>query len=729
MANEKKPSIYADRGTIGSYDELDEYGVWVKSEPQELSLAGVDVADDFGDFSLDDSAATVDFSTDESADMLGLEIPDISDIPDIDNLPDLDNFQEDFDNPALKTELVMSDMDDGQSDNTGPAFNDDDFDEISMDDLIVPLDTEMDAPPDDEELAYSNFSVSDADLGDSDFIALTEDDSFGDVASGQNEAGYASSDLSDEILSVAQDSSTASAGVNLSTQLLMKIADELSSIRSELSNLKREFSSVSSAPAPSREDETIALTGDELSDILSASPASSLPSPPLPEVAEDDFLTNEEDEKISLTGDELSNILNTADFTEEAGADTAEDALSDEEIPGFSPVDLDMDSELDMSIPSDEVQLEEFDIGLDAMEFEDVAISEPEFEILPEEMLSEEVFSEELLSSEESLPDFAIGEMAELDEILKNGVEPVTPAPDLDDSEYLSLDHMSSDTLSEDIVSEESIDLSNAVIDEPDFSADIQDISIEEPLLQDIGIDLDMEGEISLSEDPLVEQTFDLSDISADISEEEMQFPSDSSGDTSFETFDAKSSGDGGDLSLIPEGLVVGSETDSLLESDSIDFNPAEFDTTELGDFVDEPALPQEAELDAPGTSGEDETFSMDDMDDIDNFLTDSSDMMSGDLPEAISEKIPEDLPMDISDDMDMLGDVLEIQDGIPAISGTSPESSSGEIPSHLKHELRTVLTYMDQLLEALPDDKIEEFAKSEYYDTYKKLFRELGLV
>jgi hypothetical protein len=35
----------------------------------------------------------------------------------------------------------------------------------------------------------------------------------------------------------------------------------------------------------------------------------------------------------------------------------------------------------------------------------------------------------------------------------------------------------------------------------------------------------------------------------------------------------------------------------------------------------------------------------------------------------------------------------------------------------------------MDQLLESLPEDKIEEFAKSEYFDTYKKLFEELGLV
>jgi hypothetical protein len=50
-------------------------------------------------------------------------------------------------------------------------------------------------------------------------------------------------------------------------------------------------------------------------------------------------------------------------------------------------------------------------------------------------------------------------------------------------------------------------------------------------------------------------------------------------------------------------------------------------------------------------------------------------------------------------------------------------------IPSELKSELRNILTYMDQLLESLPEEKIEEFAKSEYFDSYKKLFKDLGLV
>jgi hypothetical protein len=44
------------------------------------------------------------------------------------------------------------------------------------------------------------------------------------------------------------------------------------------------------------------------------------------------------------------------------------------------------------------------------------------------------------------------------------------------------------------------------------------------------------------------------------------------------------------------------------------------------------------------------------------------------------------------------------------------------------KKDLMAVLSYMDRLLEALPDEKIEEFARSEQFDVYKRLFTELGL-
>jgi hypothetical protein len=45
-----------------------------------------------------------------------------------------------------------------------------------------------------------------------------------------------------------------------------------------------------------------------------------------------------------------------------------------------------------------------------------------------------------------------------------------------------------------------------------------------------------------------------------------------------------------------------------------------------------------------------------------------------------------------------------------------------------MREYLKTVLPVMDQMLEALPDNKIEEFAESKHFDTYKKLFKELGI-
>lgn len=62
--------------------------------------------------------------------------------------------------------------------------------------------------------------------------------------------------------------------------------------------------------------------------------------------------------------------------------------------------------------------------------------------------------------------------------------------------------------------------------------------------------------------------------------------------------------------------------------------------------------------------------------------------------------------------------------------SQPNPESGNGsqELSDDLKGEIKSILKYMDQLLEALPEDKIEEFARSEYFEVYKKLFDELGL-
>ena len=65
--------------------------------------------------------------------------------------------------------------------------------------------------------------------------------------------------------------------------------------------------------------------------------------------------------------------------------------------------------------------------------------------------------------------------------------------------------------------------------------------------------------------------------------------------------------------------------------------------------------------------------------------------------------------------------EVTQVVEKPIATNTTSPTSK-------IQDDIKSVLVYMDQLLENLPEEKIEEFAKSEHFDTYKKLFSELGI-
>jgi bisphosphoglycerate-dependent phosphoglycerate mutase len=50
------------------------------------------------------------------------------------------------------------------------------------------------------------------------------------------------------------------------------------------------------------------------------------------------------------------------------------------------------------------------------------------------------------------------------------------------------------------------------------------------------------------------------------------------------------------------------------------------------------------------------------------------------------------------------------------------------DLSEDLKDEVKSVLSYLDKLLDALPDEKIKEFAESEAFESYKKLFDELKI-
>ena len=57
-----------------------------------------------------------------------------------------------------------------------------------------------------------------------------------------------------------------------------------------------------------------------------------------------------------------------------------------------------------------------------------------------------------------------------------------------------------------------------------------------------------------------------------------------------------------------------------------------------------------------------------------------------------------------------------------------TPPAGGADIGGEVREDVRSVLAYLDQLLDALPPEKVREFAQSKHFATYKKLFREFGL-
>jgi hypothetical protein len=660
MTSEKKPSIYYDRGTIGSSDELDEYGVWVKSEPQDLSSASAETQEPVEPF-----------------------VPAIEDLPDFDTGFAADEEFDSFSGDDFAADGSAREDTDSETGNPLPAA-DDDFDSALNGDLNMP-DLEL---PMEENSGESSVSLEFDDL-ELPVEEPQEEDGFTEVSMGdflgsppdlEEPAPAAGAAAKVELKSAASVQ-------DLSTQLLMKIADELSSIRSELSTLKKEFSAVR-GESPAEEHGAAQNRGSG-------------------------FFDDEDDEKIALTGDELDNILNTADFTEESGADVIEslnddfsspemeepgssvpfpetgesppDMLSDQEdliteesvtpedtnpeIPGSIDIDLNPEQnnldelespnsmEGDLNRDSDISFDTQFDVVMDEEPVEESPPAEPEFKIDEDFNLGEAEFEDE-----------------ELQQIREDGAQPMTPAPedtsyleedappplqDQESQEEISLDEeggISLDTgsLEDDQVDsdelmfdESSLDLSDAVIDEPDLSAEITENPLQEPLLDEISIDLDMEEDGGAAGGFSEEQVFPLEmaeeeeaaiTVPAEESEEQVLPPED--------TVDQ----------VIPEGFIVEADDSQVPFEDDAE----EEAFSETGD-----AVPAETET-----------------------------------AEKEEAEEGEDIP-----------------------------TEAGDLPTDIRQELKTVLSYMDQLLESLPDEKIEEFAKSEYFDTYKRLFKELGLV
>ncbi|MBQ0040065.1 MAG: hypothetical protein KBS64_06535 [Treponema sp.] len=185
------------------------------------------------------------------------------------------------------------------------------------------------------------------------------------------------------------------------------------------------------------------------------------------------------------------------------------------------------------------------------------------------------------------------------------------------------------------------------------------------------------------------------------------------------------------------EEISVPTVDDVLVESSSTDLMdegiPEEEPAVEEIDAITEDDIPSPTleSLDLPEYDDEQEELTDDNIE----FLKDSPEEDEN-LETGISEQPVEEVFNNWDAASEPEDEVIaepEIEDEIavdePVVEEPAvEESSSNEIPSSMKEEIKSVLSYMDQLLENLPEDKIAEFAQSEQFETYKKLFAELGL-
>ena len=434
---------------------------------------------------------------------------------------------------------------------------------------------------------------------------------------------------------------------DLSNEILLKIVQELSSIRGELVSLKIQMGGIRANAVPAAASEVAVEEGDE-------EPGGG-------------FFDDEEDETIALTGDELDNILNTADFTEEIGPDEMSAGLEPDdsmpEMPSLASSDLLEETLLPESgdYPPDDGS---------------ATISEPALEeVRLGEADSVDEIGIETLGSE---PD-DIDLVAEVDFV------PLTQAPE--DTSYLE--------------NPDAIDLGGRAL--------IGDVALVEPDLSDFDLEpedfesrLEIDEELPLasfepSTDLMTEPQFE--DMTLDI-EAAPDLPGDESVAMaeSVEPIEEIEEPNFADINLHEEESDAQASVEPS-EMEELDFFP-------------------EADLDVPSTTPPPPPSRHEIIEEDDIVLATEEDE---ETPVPSLDLMPEP-PRARPEPKQVAAEPIA-----PAV--TAPEPQGLDDGDRLKSEIKSVLSYLDKLLDSLPEEKIEEFARSEYFDTYKKLFEELGLV
>jgi pilus assembly protein FimV len=568
---------------------LEQYGVWVKMKPEDLAAAEGEQED----FGLSDFSATEDSElTPEEEELLG-------------KLEDEPLDEGEFEGLEADLEELGRGVE-----SQGPvleAGSGAEEEEISVDDLDVDLESlDLEEPSGEEADAFE--SLDDLDHLDSGVDSLSD-------LSAEQEIEVSLS----ENAAVEEHFTEVAAGpaARSSTDILEMIEADLKQIKSEIQTLKRELTSIGRG-----------------------GPSGQMEVQPVP-VGPPGFFHQEEDETIALTGDELDNILNTADITEATAEPMDEDLV--EELPdiGEQGMDLGLAEEpttlLEPSAPAGAVE-EAFSEGEEILELGSLDLEEGE--------------------SSEALDDIEI---------------------DIGSAEETSLE-------------EGEIDLESLEEANEPVAIDLESVAPEEPT------------EPAVEEDLILEDFGEAAEDTEELLLEE---------------------GEGPEIEELTLGETDGEAGVEELQLDELEISGGEEFGEEPVDISIEEPVEGEEELGALGELEEGSTI--------------PESAAAPEAEETLGEEILEidELSGVGEEPSEELGEIEEIG-GIEDIEPTDepkeerpagfPAGGGAEMPQELKEDVRSVLSYLDQLLAALPEEKIKEFVRSEYWGIYKKLFDELGL-
>ena len=671
--------------------DLDSFVGDSSGSSEEISLDDFLDGDDFGSSS--SSEKEDDVANDEALDIsLNFNTPKEDEVQ-TEEISEETDYDSDYESEPEPEETVPEKKVDFSSIDTGA------MEEISLDDFSM---AESDAATADAAAKAISSSVESEDVDLTEFgtggeshaapkqtvidydLAITEDDE------------VSSAPVIKEIKTdaKAEEKETTTENTAINNELLERIISDLSGLKDEISNLKndlaelREKSSIEPA-LPS------CATQENEAEI--ETPATEEPS--------GFFGNSDEDETIALSGDELSNIMNSADFTEEVvenvspDAETKEAAGFTEETfvndvePSAEETTFDMSQENEASSPIS-------DSFSDASESSLSANSESE----PEVSVSNDFV--EMSPTE----DFGMQE-----EVKSEPAEPESFNENEDIQEETAAASDIPDTIPDDI------------IDEPAFDDSLY--SAPTPMPEESGI---IEEEVPSLEEPLVTDTFETEPSDAFASEEEtdsglsLGMEEAEPEEPNLEIMTEDSLPEEIDIPKVDE--ILPEETSENADDIMVDSNPSDFmesvkiDETEkvrdpfIDDIMEEPPTVEDAITD----------------ENVEYLAKDENAIVDADVPPVAAEEpsVAFEEPQIETKQESFPTAKEEVSSPAESISEETTESNAEDrtLPDDIKSDIKSVLLYMDQLLENLPEDKIMEFAKSEQFVTYKKLFSELGL-